>query len=289
MLRWMRQYNQDPAHTRKLKFYGFDMQAPGLAESNVLKYLQHVDTESREAAAQAFSVLGRSPENPAYETASVETRRRTAEHLSAILRRFDERKQDYIRRSSQHEWAMARQNMVIVKQTEVKNEFGRAFRDRAMAENVKWILDQEPPGAKMMLWAHSGHVAADGATQPPMGAHLRRIFGEEAALYGFVFHRGSFRAVDMASRVPTSFSVGPAPRGSLDATLAAIGVPLFAVDLRNLPEGQVAAWFDAPHRSRQIGAGYSEQSPGIWLHRVRAARAFDFLIFIEETTPTRPL
>ncbi|MGD0049020.1 MAG: erythromycin esterase family protein [Bryobacteraceae bacterium] len=293
MVRWMRQYNQDPAHARKLKFYGFDMQTPGLAESNVLEYLRRVDPEYRETAAQTFAVLGSWGENQVYENASAEVKRRTAASPAAMLGRFDERKREYIRRSSQDEFAMARQNMAIVKQAEVKignqNELGRASRDRAMAENVKWILDQEPPGTKMMLWAHNGHVAAEGETHPPMGAHLREIFGERAVLCGFVFEEGGFRAVDMATNATTNFSVGPAPRGSLDATLAATGLPLFAVDLRHLPEGKVAAWFDAPHRSRQIGAGYSAQTPGVWLHQVRAARAFDLLIFVGKTTPSRPL
>ena len=31
-------------------------------------------------------------------------------------------------------------------------------RDRSMADNVKWILDQNP-NAKIVLWAHNGHVA----------------------------------------------------------------------------------------------------------------------------------
>lgn len=43
MLLWMRHYNQDPAHTRKLKFFGFDMHGPGLAAANVLEYLERVD------------------------------------------------------------------------------------------------------------------------------------------------------------------------------------------------------------------------------------------------------
>jgi erythromycin esterase len=293
MVQWMRQYNQNPAHTRKLKFYGFDMQGPGMAESNVLEYLRRADPDYRETAAQTFAVLGWSGENKAYENASTEFKRHTAESLAAILRRFDEHKQEYVGRTSQHEWTMARQNMVIVKQAEVKignqNELGKTFRDQAMAENVKWILDQEPHGTKMMLWAHNAHVAAEGLQHPPMGAHLRRIFGDRAVLCGFVFNEGGFQAGDTATNVLTNFTVGPAPRGSLDATLAAIGAPLFAIDLRHLPEGKVAGWFDAAHRSRQIGAGYSEETPGVWLQPVRAARAFDLLIFIGKTTPSRPL
>jgi erythromycin esterase len=293
MVGWMRQYNQDPAHTRKLKFYGFDMQKPGLAERNVLDYLQRVDSEYRAVAAQAFGVLGRDAENDAYEHAPVETKGRTAGSLAAILRRFDERKQEYIGRSSQGEWTVARQNMVIVKQAEVKignqKEIGNAFRDQAMAENVNWILDQEPAGTKMMLWAHNGHVAAEDENHLPMGAHLRRIFGEQVVLGGFVFHEGAFRAVDMATNATTSFTVGPAPTGSLDATLASIGLPFFAVDLQHLPEGKVAGWFEAPHRSRQIGGGYSAETPGVWWHQMRPARAFDWLIFVGKTTPSSPL
>lgn len=292
LILWMREYNRNPAHTRKLKFYGFDMQTPRLAESVVLDYLRRVDAESRETAARTFAVLGEFPENEAYETASAGIKRNTAEELAALLRRFDERKQEYIARSSEREWVMARQNMVIVRQAEVKlgnqNETGRAFRDRAMAENVKWILDQEPPETKMMLWAHNGHVAADGLTHPPMGAHLRRIFGEQALLCGFLFQQGSFQAFDTKTRALRAFTVGLPPSGSLDATFASIGIPFFAVDMRRIGTGKVADWFDTPHRSRQIGGGYSEAAPGIW-YPVRAARAFDLLIYVDKTTPGRLL
>lgn len=292
LIRWMRQYNHDPAHTRKLKFYGFDMQYPGVAESNVLDYLRRVDAEYRETAAQAFAVLGSSAGNQAYENGPAEVKRHTAENLAAILRRFDERKQEYIALSSLDEWTVARQNMVIVKQAEVKvadQADPGHYRDQAMAENVKWILDQEPPGTRMMLWAHNGHVAGEAQGYQPMGGRLRRIFGEQAALCGFLFQQGGFRAIDMTTNAMSVFTVGPPPQGSLDATFAAVGAPLFAVDLRHLPGGKVADWFDAPHVSRSIGAGYSEATPGIWLQRIRAARAFDMLIFVGTTTPSRPL
>jgi erythromycin esterase len=295
LLHWMRQYNQDPAHTRKLKFYGFDMQVPGLAESNVLDYLRRVDPETVDTAAQAFDVLGHWAENKQYEIASTGVKRRTAGSLAILLRRFDERKQEYVRRSSEQDWTMARQNLVIVKQAEVKlgnqGEPGRTFRDRAMAENVKWILDQEPPGTKMMLWAHNGHVAVaappDAPDHIPMGGHLREFFGDRLVSCGFIFQQGSFRAVDMTTNDVSAFTAGPSPRGSLDATLAALGAPLFAIDLRRLPKGRAADWFAEPHVSRQIGGGYSEAAPGVWMHRIRAARDFDLLIFVNNTTPSR--
>jgi erythromycin esterase len=295
LLRWMRQYNQDPAHTQKLKFYGFDMQTPGLAESNVLDYLQRVDPELVDPAGEAFDLLGRWGENKRYETASAEVKRRTTESLASILRRFDEHKQAYVAASSLQDWTMARQNMVVVKQAEVKlgnqGEPGRTFRDRAMAENVKWILEQEPPGTKMMLWAHNGHVGAAAPVHNPdrlpMGGYLRGFFGDRLVACGFMFQKGGFRAVDMTTRNVSEFTVGPPPRGSLDATLAAVSSPLFAVDLRGLQKGKVADWFAEPHVSRQIGGGYSQATPGVWMHRIRAARDFDLLIFVDETTASK--
>lgn len=290
LLRWMREYNQNPTHTRKLKFYGFDMQTPGLAESSVLDYLRRVDSEMVNEATRSFDVLGRWGENKDYEAASAEVKKRTADTLALLLRRFDERQAGWVLRSSQHDWTMARQNMVVVKQAEVKlrdqSMPGKVFRDRAMAENVKWILDHEPPGTRMMVWAHNGHVATaappDAPDDIPMGGHLHQFLGDEMVSCGFVFGQGSFRAVDMPTGQISTFAVGAPPRGSFDATLAALGIPLFAVDLRHSPD-----WFAAPHYSRQIGGGYSEATPGVWMHRISAARDFDLLIFVDKTTASR--
>ncbi|HEY3836122.1 MAG TPA: erythromycin esterase family protein [Bryobacteraceae bacterium] len=295
MVRWMRTYNQDLAHTRKLKFYGFDMQAPQAAEVNALDYLERVDPEARAKAAGLFRVIGRMPENADYEKAPEEVKRRTEEALGELVQRFDDRKQEYVARSSREQWSFARQNLVIVRQAEVKlgnqNDTGSAARDRFMAENVQWILDHEPAGSRMMVWAHNGHVAGAGRSEvsPPMGPYLRRIYGGRAVLCGFVFEEGGFRAVDMNTRNLTDFTVGAPPAGSLDATLAAAGIPLFALDLRNLPEGTVKTWFNAPHVSRQIGGGYSDSTPGVWLQRIRPAQAFDLLIFVKKTTPIRSI
>lgn len=295
LLRWMREYNRMPEHTRKLKFYGFDMQVPGLAEATVLDYLRRVDADAVAGAGRVFDVLGYWGDNPEYASASDDVKRGTAASLTSLLLRFDARKREYVARSSLRDWTMARQNLVIVTQAEVKlgkpDERGKIFRDRAMAENVKWILEQEPAGSRMMLWAHNGHVAAaaplDGSDHLPMGGHLREFFRDRLVSCGFVFREGGFRAVDMAANRMSTFTAGPPPGGSLDATLASVGIPLFAVDLRGLPKGGIRDWFAAPHYSRQIGGGYSEATPGVWIHRVRAALEFDVLLFVAQTTPSR--
>jgi erythromycin esterase len=293
LLRWMRRYNQDPSHPRKVKFLGFDMQDPGPPEAHVREYLRKVDAGWEEKASQVFAVLGGYGENPAYEQSAPEVKQRTRARLDELLQRFDGQKDEYIRRSSREAWALARHDMALVKQAELKigdqGDAGRAARDRAMAENAKWLLDQEPAGAKIMLWAHNAHVASDGSQHEPMGGHLRRMYGPEFVNMGFIFGKGSFRAFDMTNNREAAFTLEDPPAGSVDATLAAIGLPLFAADLRNLPPGPVANWFGGERRSRQIGGGYSTATPGVWIQPMRPARAFDFLIFIARTTPSGPL
>ena len=47
-----------------------------------------------------------------------------------------------------------------------------------MAENVKWILDQEPASGKIMLWVNDARQLAT------VVAHLRRMYGDRAVVLG---------------------------------------------------------------------------------------------------------
>ena len=74
---------------------------------------------------------------------------------------------------------------------------GQVSRDHSMAVNVKWILDQDPK-AKIVLWAHNGHVASSGFAYETMGAVLRKMYGEQMVIFGFAFSEGSFQAIPQA-------------------------------------------------------------------------------------------
>lgn len=156
-------------------------------------------------------------------------------------------------------------------------------RDRSMAENVKWIADHSP-GAKMVLWAHNGHVQ-NSAVSATMGSELRRMFGRQMVIFGFAFNQGSFQARSQQASVLKNFTVPPAPAGSLDAMLASTGLPLFALDLRQLPaSGPVAEWWSQPHQTRSIGAIYPEDSPYAFMASLKAQDVFDALLFVADTT-----
>jgi len=162
-------------------------------------------------------------------------------------------------------------------------------RDRSMADNVKWIADQSQD-AKIVLWAHNGHVNAVPAVgkYEPMGAALRKMFGERMVVFGFSFNQGGFQAIGRAKPVLHDFSVPPAPAGSLDATLASAGIPLFALNLRQAPTaGPVADWLAQPHQTRGIGAIYPEDDPFAYMFPQKSREAFDAILFLDKVTPAR--
>ncbi len=165
---------------------------------------------------------------------------------------------------------------------------GLKTRDESMAGNVKWIADQNP-SAKLVIWAHNGHISNIGYPgTASMGSYLRKIFGSQLVNFGFAFNQGAFQAVDQGN-TPRNFTVAPAPPDSLDCSFAAVGLPVFAIDLRQLPkEGPVAQWFSRPHPSRSIGAVYNDTvAPGLWT-TTPAGDAFDVMLFVEKTTAAHP-
>ncbi|MGB6689492.1 MAG: erythromycin esterase family protein [Terracidiphilus sp.] len=193
------------------------------------------------------------------------------------------------------DWAI--QNATIVRQfahlqiMENSGDMNTAsdFRDESMAENIRWIADHNP-GAKIVVWAHNAHVSWSYSQGRSLGGHLHSFFGPQVMNFGFAFNQGSFRAVDVANKTGVHpFTVSPAPEGTLDAALAATGIPAFALDLRALPkDGPVAAWFAQPHQTRDIGADFSDASaPKRWTSD-SGPSAFDAILFVNTTTSARP-
>jgi erythromycin esterase-like protein len=178
------------------------------------------------------------------------------------------------------DWAI--QNARVVQQF-MEMLQGVASRDRSMALNIKWILDQNPQ-AKVVLWAHNGHSARGRMFFRSMGEELHDMYGNQMVVIGFGFNRGSFQAMGARGGGLQNFTVGPAPSGSFDALLAAAGIPLFALDLRKAP-----AALRETRLSRQIGAVFSNDTEASYMSRVSVPALFDAILFVENTTAARPV
>jgi erythromycin esterase len=297
LILWMRAYNTEPTHTKKLKFHGVDMQGHHEAAKAVLAYLARVDPSHAEAVKEPFSpLLSTNPRAVAW--LYDDKRQLLRQALEALSQRFTAQRKAYERRSSPKEWALALQHLRVVRQSvELALTGNWALRDRSMADNLRWVLDHEGPEAKAVVWAANSHVRLDDGGDPTlrvMGGYLREMFGRKLYVFGFAFHRGSFRASN-ASPAPepgrkgvVSFTVPPVPEASLDTALASVGTPLLALDLRALPRsGPAYEWWRREHATRSFGAVYTDE--GYPLMRLHVLEAYDGLLFVENTSAARPV
>ena len=183
------------------------------------------------------------------------------------------------------DWAI--QNARVVEQC-MQGRADQVYRDASMATNIKWILDQNP-GARSVLWAHNGHVNFGHAQDKykPMGEWLRQWYGEQMVVFGFAFNQGSFQAIEQDKGLH-DFTIGPAPTDGFDAMLASAGIPLFALDLRQLPKtGPAVDWFNRPHLARSIGAVYSESAAANYFRPLVAPQTFNVILYVDKTTAAR--
>jgi erythromycin esterase len=289
MIEWMRAFNADPAHRRKVRFFGFDMQFAGVARRAVATYLDKVD--ARYASEMATRLDG-FPDDPrraalAASTAALATAR-------ALVERLDAHRGDYVARSSREEWELVRQHAVILEQAAALADPRQPDdRDRAMADNIGWILAQQPPGTRMVVWGHNAHVnyGKERGVYTPMGEYLRRKLGSGYMSIGFLFDQGAFQAMRVGGQGLMGlheFSVGPSPIDSLAAAFHRTGLALGLLDLRRCPRsGPVGAWLASPHAVREAGAFFLGE-PQMWTIPVAMTERFDGLLYVDRTTRSRP-
>jgi erythromycin esterase len=301
MIRWMKSYNADPLHTKKVKFYGFDMQSPSLAVKVTLQNLQKIDQVLAETLEKPLALLANPFTAPDFVLLSKEKKEEAANSIRTILQFFGEHKSDYILSGNASEWdIMCRQAIIVAQHIESKmNTSGfinldPVVRDKSMADNIRWIFDHEGKETKMVIWAHNLHVA----THTIMGNNLRKMFGNDMFVFGFAFNQGSFQA----SEFPVGYNqylLFPSEKGvhpftvspfqsetgiSLDGIFTEAGLKYALINLNALPKnGFVGKWFRDGQLTRNIGSVYLD-SYGFGVSKLAMPEIYDALFFVGNTT-----
>jgi erythromycin esterase len=300
---WMREYNATVRAEQRVEFVGIDMQLTRVAASAVAQYLERVDPQFRAQHSATLDLLAANEMEGLYlEFNPAEGHwlpRKTAETrtISAVVREvrthFDAQRERYIAASSAGEFDIARQHAnILVQQADKCEDTGGAVRDRYMADNLDWYRSHHP-GVKVMVWAHNGHIAFEPPPQTmSLGRHLKARHGAAYLSVGFVLGSGAYRALD-ARRVPPAkwrssvFTFDRPPAGTLNALMAATGIDIFAVDLRSA-RGHIRELLDRPLPMRE-GAGIVIGRDPLGTVKRSLPATHDVLIFIEHTTPARPI
>jgi len=296
LVEWVRAWNI--AHERKVTFYGFDMQSGAGAVHHMLGYLERV---APKLAMESERVLGRLGSRYVGEIAYVPAPERETvfAQIKAVREAFVAEREHWVAQTSKLDWHLARQSADVVEQflriemmridgTAFADSF--AFRDRCMTDNIHALLDAEGPNAKMLLWAHNGHVQKSHYFELiNMGSFLHAELAADYRAIGFAFNQGSFQAMDK-ERFLRDHTVGPAPAEFVDAALAATGIPLFAIDIMRVPaDGPVARWMADTPPQRTIGAGFDAEDELSAAMTADPRDNFDVIIFVDTTTAARGL
>jgi erythromycin esterase len=299
MINWMRAHNGNPGGAPLVSFAGFDMQFFTMPMDNVIAYLEKVDPYGTKQTTNLYSCFRKYTfREMFYAQLSAEARRACQANLQVVYDQMSKQQSIYESRSSPMEFAWALQNARLVLQAEdAASSVDQSFmlRDRYMAENVAWLLEQAGPNAKIVLWAHNFHVSTyfdeskAGIYFPdskPMGAYLRESYGDQMVVFGFSFYQGSFRTLDS----PTPFSVELPPENSYESYFHSARLPRFFLDIRELPpDSPTTNWLLTPHLFRHIGAAYNPSTPeDFFLFRI-LPNLFDIIIYFQDTSASLPL
>jgi erythromycin esterase len=289
LISWLRDYNANPAHARKVHFYGIDLSGADdhgsfpRARASVDRSLEVLASVAPEQAgrikAQVEPALALFSDKDASRISSA--RHTELKHaFRAIGEGFHAQRKALIFRIGveRYEWAVQElavaQKMQAYLRAAPKNAgtgdqippdgyVQDEMRDAAMAENVRWVLKHEGADGRVLVFAHDAHVMNallrggiwSVYSRPPraMGHFLRAALGRSFVSIG------TLAATD-----------APA---STEAILARIGAPPFLLDLQKAAcDTAAASWLS---RRRSIRINYQSSLD------VGLRNAFDAIVYLD--------
>lgn len=142
------------------------------------------------------------------------------------------------------------------------------LRDASMARNLAWALETGYPGRKIIVWAHNGHIAAEGhrledwAGGPvlprgyrTLGDLTRERYLDDLYTIGFLAGGGSYGFAGTHTGIsPPPVEIAAPEAGSWEHLLAQVGPAHLLLDLRQTRTGS-----------------------GTWARETRAARPMAYL------------
>lgn len=297
LIEWMRAWNLHAPVSDRVQFFGFDMRQASWAINRIIEFIDRHDPQQFTFVDQHIRCLGPyidgvdMPSGSTYYRLAADARAACARDIAAVHAMIRDRRAQYTAATSPVEFERLLHNARIVQQWEAAASkaavFDSAFveRDRAMAENIGWIRDQGGPDAKVVVWAHNGHI---NTIEYRMGRFIRDRFGTDYVTLGFLFGTGTFNAQVNGVR-PQAIGAPAFPAGSLESVFHGTGVSIALFDTHRIrAAGAVAAPLAGPIAMRHIGLVYGNVN-GRWFPTRYFPDEFDMLIYLSTTTASRLL
>lgn len=301
MIAWLREHNKNLPEARRVRFLGYDIQAYNQAFDVIGDYLKRLAPEHVPIAQEAMQPLhlDTKEEKQAFDSRSGDEKKAESTRLQALMDFFETNRARFVRQTSRVEFEKVLQHARVLYQ--YHEAYGRngsvASRDRSMAENIRYLLNQSEPTTRMVVWAHNGHVA-DTENGQSMGHYLRQWYGPKYYVLGFDYSEGSFQAM---GKVPgqsgmalQEFTVSAAPEGSgswyLERARQKLGSVAYLIDFRSAPKsGPFAEWLAHPHAFHSSGSMFgNDWTVSQYMPASAAGQNYDGMFFIGKTTRAQP-
>ena len=275
-MEWMRDYNASAAQGDDLRFYGFDMEQRVYSYRYLLEAVHKANIDSTE-----FEKMWNSKSS---NYANGYTAEQRAEIISAIKEQLPPEDAQAI-----HFADILLQNIQLGKYIDDSGELN-AQRDRMMAENTLWILQQEQArgNSRILISGHNNHIMrCENAGTPVLGSLLAEELGSGYFAIGTDFYKSvcNLPKPYTGKRIThTFYSYDPLAKASKKC-----GFDVSFLDFSKVPEGSALMEYIA--NSVQMGSlgeyysilmNFVPRSYRVW----RAPQdAYDAMIFVTDTAP----
>ena len=323
LIEWMRSFNASRETSDLVQFHGIDIHdgSSTLISESILHYVSAVEPAR---VAEFAEVLDCFRYTSMYDAILIAADRSgsclgklewVAEEIAGEREAWEARSSHAACDAALHEAEL------LVQRAEIFTAAARGqleadnLRDRYLAENLTWLIDSLDGGEEVQVAfsAHSYHV---GRYRLPlasplqgmrvsMGWHLNEAFGPAYAILGMIAGAGEVAVFPRpgSSRVSDEEGYGPLqhevvdlpwlPAGRIADAFRSSGLSICAVDVRGSEKDADAEWLWETRPLLQIGTSFAPHSFSSYAVKIAVPRAFDLLLYIEETTaptilPWRP-
>ena len=276
LVEWMRNYNASAAQGDDLRFYGFDMQRRAYSYHFLLEALQKANIDTAD-----FEKLWNSEADDYADGYTAEQR---TQIITAVKEQLPPDDVQAI-----HCADILLQNLELGKYIDDSGELN-AQRDRMMAENTLWILQQEQArgNSRILISGHNNHIMqCENAGTPVLGSLLAENLGDGYFAIGTDFYKSvcNLPKPYTGKRIThTFYSYDPLAKASKKC-----GFDARFLDFSKVPEGSLLT----KHIANSISMGSLGESYSVLMNFVprsyRVQRipqdAYDAMIFVANATP----
>ena len=276
LVEWMRNYNASAAEGDDLRFYGFDMEQRTYSYRYLLEAMQKNGIDTTE-----MEIIWDSEKSTYADAYSVEQRAAIIDAAKEALPQDDAQ--------AVHFADILLQNIELGKYINDVGELN-AQRDRMMAENTLWILQQEQARGnnRIMISGHNNHVMqCQNGDLPVMGSLLAENLSDGYFTIGTDFYRSNCNLPKpyTGERIThTFYSHDPLAKAS-----AKYGFDVSFLDFSNVPEGSpLAKYLSESIWMGSLGESYSALMnflPRSYRVLRTPQEAYDAMIFVADATP----